>query len=296
MNFSAPYATGDIHNSAPHLQNGYIRISGDLVGAYDTYPKQLQSFGNTSVPKEIKTTRGQSNPGSYDWTEKLVANFNDFYALHQELVERPHDLATIQAYEAYKKRSEERKIKFSPSQIQSFGNTSLPKETSIIGGKSCPAEDNADNTTTFDDLSVEHRQVFEEFRRKRNEEFEAIKKKRMEKHEEEFLQEFLANLKKDREENITPAEEIKLPLSCSNQFETSAKLILEEDEVSEIERFNHDLIIDLVSTVTSVIETAESNSICAESIMSKEIGFIDQEHGKLSKIVVLDFSDRKSVV
>ena len=129
------------------------------VAAYDTSPKQLQSFGNTPVPKETKIIGVQSNPGFDDWTEKLVANFNEFYALHQELVERPHDLATIQAYEAYKKRSEERKIKFSPSQIQSFGNTSLPKETSIIRAQSCPAEDNADNTITSDDLSVEHRQV-----------------------------------------------------------------------------------------------------------------------------------------
>ena len=57
-NFSAPYATGDIHNLAPHLHNGYSQISGDPTGPYDTYPKQLQSFGNTSVPKEIKITRG----------------------------------------------------------------------------------------------------------------------------------------------------------------------------------------------------------------------------------------------
>ena len=231
------------------------------------------------------------------WKEKLATDFKKLNALHLKLEEKPHDLATIQAYEAYKKRREEErekyKIKCHPPQLQSFGNTSMPKETKIIGGKSCSAEVNADNTITFDDLSVEHRQVFEEFRRKRNEEFEAIKKKRMEKHEEEFLQEFLANLKKDREENITPAEEIKLPLSCSNQFESSAKPIQEEDEASEIERFNHDLMIDSVSTVTPVIETAESNSTCDESIMSKEIGFVDQEHGKLSKIVVLDFSGCK---
>ena len=143
MLFRSPYATGEIHNSASPLHNGYSRISGDSAGAhmppssvaaYDTSPKQLQSFGNTSVPKEIKITRGQSDPGSDDWTDKLVDNFKEFYALHHELVERPHDLATIQAYEAYKKRNDERKIKFSPSQIQSFGDTSLPKETSKIGG------------------------------------------------------------------------------------------------------------------------------------------------------------------
>ena len=40
-NFSAPYATGDIHNLALHLHNGYTRISGDPTGTYDTYPKKL---------------------------------------------------------------------------------------------------------------------------------------------------------------------------------------------------------------------------------------------------------------
>ena len=92
INYSAPYATSDIHNSAPYLHNGYSRISGDSTGASDTYPEQLHSLGNTSVPREVKITSGQSNQGSDDWTSKLVDDFKEFYALHRELVERPHDL------------------------------------------------------------------------------------------------------------------------------------------------------------------------------------------------------------
>ena len=55
--------------------------------------------------------------GLNSFKEKLLADFNEFYALNHELIERPHDPATIQAYEAYKKRSEERlthKVKVSP--------------------------------------------------------------------------------------------------------------------------------------------------------------------------------------
>jgi hypothetical protein len=33
-NYSAPFATSGIHNSAPHLHNGYSRISGNSIGTY----------------------------------------------------------------------------------------------------------------------------------------------------------------------------------------------------------------------------------------------------------------------
>ena len=83
------------------------------------------------------------------------------------------------------------------------------------------------------------------------------------------MQEFLANLKKYREENITPVGEIKLPLSCSNQVGPSTKPRQEEDEASQIGTVNHDRMINSVSTISSVIEKAEANSTCAESIVSK---------------------------
>jgi hypothetical protein len=68
--------------------------------------------------------------------EETLRKFSEFGALHWELIERAHDLATIQAYEAYKKRSVERKLyktMVSPSQLQSFGNISLPKDTKVNG-------------------------------------------------------------------------------------------------------------------------------------------------------------------
>jgi hypothetical protein len=76
--------------------------------------------------------------GNDDWKKQLLENFYEFQDLHRKLIERPHDPATIQAYEAYKKRSAEHqsyKTRVSPSQLQIFGNTSLPKETPSVGGK-----------------------------------------------------------------------------------------------------------------------------------------------------------------
>ena len=125
--------------------------------------------------------------GNNDWKEKLAAEFKKLNALNRELEENPHDPAAIQAYEAYnKKREEERKankIRFSPSRLQSFGNTTLPKETKSIGGQACPVDVNADNDITFDDLSEEHRQIFEALKKKRKEEFDALEKKLKEEHE-----------------------------------------------------------------------------------------------------------------
>jgi hypothetical protein len=64
-NFSAPYATSAIHNSATHLHTACRRISENSIGAHvtsshtvacDTPPKQLQNFGNTqlSLPKNAE--------------------------------------------------------------------------------------------------------------------------------------------------------------------------------------------------------------------------------------------------
>jgi hypothetical protein len=65
-------------------------------------------------------------------------------------------------------------------------------------------------------------------RKKCREESEAMRKKLEKKYEEEDLQEFLASLKKDRQDNITRVGEIKSPPPCSDQVEPSAKLRQEE--------------------------------------------------------------------
>ena len=67
-NFSVPYATVDIHNSAPHL-HGHSRISEKFTGAcmhsanivaYYSPPTKFQTFRNTqvSMPKESKSIGG----------------------------------------------------------------------------------------------------------------------------------------------------------------------------------------------------------------------------------------------
>ena len=91
-NFSAPYATGEIHNSASPLHNGYSRISGDLAGAH--------------VPSSTTVAYGFDG-----WKEKLATDFKKLNALHFKLEEKLHDLATIKAYEAYNKKREEEREK-----------------------------------------------------------------------------------------------------------------------------------------------------------------------------------------
>ena len=65
-NFSAPYTTVDVHNSAPHL-HGHGRISESSAGeqmpspttvAYHVPPTQLQNFGDISLPKDPKSVGG----------------------------------------------------------------------------------------------------------------------------------------------------------------------------------------------------------------------------------------------
>ena len=140
----------------------------------------------------------------------------------------------MQAYEAYKKRREEEreayKMKFYPSQLQNFGNTSLPKETKSVGGQSYPswaeaqeeymaranrdksklAEGSSDEftTPTFAQLPAKYQQAFEVLKKKRAEEFEVLKKK-MEEEDN-------AKLEKDLQDIINSSR------PCSNQVKPSA--------------------------------------------------------------------------
>jgi hypothetical protein len=119
-NFSAPYATGDIHNSASHLHNGYSRISENSI--------------ESQVPSSSAAAYGNN-----DCREKLAAEFKKLNALRRKQEENPCDVAAIHAYESYKKKREEERqacnVRFCPSQLQRFGNTSLPKEKTSIRGQ-----------------------------------------------------------------------------------------------------------------------------------------------------------------
>ena len=74
INSLAPYATVDVHNSAPHL-HAHSRISGNPAGAllpspntvaYNLAHTQLHNFGDISLPKEFESIGGQPNE---DWIE-----------------------------------------------------------------------------------------------------------------------------------------------------------------------------------------------------------------------------------
>jgi hypothetical protein len=93
-NFSAPYATPNIHYSAAHLHNTYSRISENSIEdhvpssntvAYDTPPKQLQNFGNTqvSLPKIIERSEERS---SKEWAEDLVEKVLEAIAIQRKMV------------------------------------------------------------------------------------------------------------------------------------------------------------------------------------------------------------------
>ena len=62
----------------------------------------------------------------------------------------------------------------------------------------------------FEELSAEHRQAFEEYKKA---------------HEEKEMQEFLAKFKKDRQGNITSIEEIKFPPLHNEQVELAVSKI-----------------------------------------------------------------------
>jgi hypothetical protein len=70
---------------------------------------------------------------------------------------------------------------------------------------------------------------------------------------------------------------------------------LRQEEALLIGSMNEENKHGSASMVNSVTGKAESKSTCAESNESKEASFIQQEHGKLSKTTVHDFSGRKGV-
>ena len=134
-----------------------------------------------------------------------------------------------------------------------------------------------------------------DLKRKRNEEFKKLEKKLKDeqeayrkKLEEEWTLDFLASLKKDRQKNITPVEEIKFTPPCNEQVELPHNSG-QESEASQIDRVHEESRNDSETVVASV-EKAESNITCAESIESKEASFIDEEHGEPSETAVLNFS------
>ena len=105
-NFLAPYATVDVHNSAPHL-HGHGRISETSTGpqmpsptavAYHVPPTQLQNFGAISLPKESKSVGGQFY---LDWVIKknLTSFWDECNVVLHELIKegRPINSTAIQA-------------------------------------------------------------------------------------------------------------------------------------------------------------------------------------------------------
>jgi hypothetical protein len=65
---------------------------------------------------------------------------------------------------------------------------------------------------------------------------------------------------------------------------------LKQEEAMLIDSINEENKNSSASMFNSVIEKAKSKSTCSEFIESKEASFVEQEHGKLSKTTVFDFS------
>ena len=84
-----------------------------------------------------------------------------------------------------------------------------------------PSEVDADNIIkpNFEELSTEHRQAFEEYKKAR---------------EEKEMQEFLAKFKKDRQGNITSIEEIKFPPLHNEQVEPAVGKSFSPEQSAEI--------------------------------------------------------------
>ena len=86
---------------------------------------------------------------------------------------------------------------------------------------------------SFDELSVDQRQVFEALKRQRREEAEAL----LGKKEEEDMEAFLASFKKDHQGAITSTGEIKLPPLLSKPTEPSVSTSqFSDDQMFEVER------------------------------------------------------------
>ena len=92
------------------------------------------------------------------------------------------------------------------------GNDKIPK----------PSEINADNIIkpNFEELSEEHRQAYEEYKKAR---------------EEKEMQEFVAKFKKDRQGNITPVGEIKFPPLHDEQVKPSVSNTFSPEVWAEID-------------------------------------------------------------
>ena len=92
------------------------------------------------------------------------------------------------------------------------GNDKIPK----------PSEINADNIIkpNFEELSEEHRQAYEEYKKAR---------------EEKEMKEFLAKYKKDRQGNITPVGEIKFPPLHDEQVKPSISNTFSPEVWAEID-------------------------------------------------------------
>ena len=145
INSLAPYATVDVHNSAPHL-HAHSRISGNPAGAllpspntvaYNLAPTQLHNFDGISLPKESNSIGGQPYP---DWVidNKLTYSWDLCNAIRQELIERgkPHDFEAVKARVVQMMHSPSTAApNIPPKQLQSFGN-SLPEESNSVGGQS----------------------------------------------------------------------------------------------------------------------------------------------------------------
>src|ERR1041385_3381952 len=95
------------------------------------------------------------------------------------------------------------------------------------------SEINTDNIIkpSLDDLSDEHRQIYEEFKKQSDEAHEALKKQR----EEENLQAFLGNFSKGRQGHATPIGEIKIPPLPVEPTKPNVSATFSQEQWAEIE-------------------------------------------------------------
>jgi hypothetical protein len=107
-NFSAPYATLDIHNSVMHLHNSYNRISENSIGAHvpcantvacDTSPTQLRNFGSTqvSLPKNTERSEGRSLK---EWADDLAKKVLEDRAMRANQQKKVHSVSTANSAKA----------------------------------------------------------------------------------------------------------------------------------------------------------------------------------------------------
>ena len=263
-NFSAPYATVDVHNSAPHL-HGHSRISENFTGthvpssntvAYNAYSMQFENFGNTheSLPKESESIAEQSLPEAVVAAlKKSLAQNKRISALCLEQYEKGlfPDYAAIKARVLQEDETSsidsigERAYGYTavhtpppstaayytpPTQLQNFGNTntSLPKDPKSIGGQ-----------TNLERAEIER----------------GVK----------ALRDRVQVLRQERIDRELAQRKEALPIDITG----------EKNDDSE--------------TKSASVEKAESSSIYSESIKSKEANIVENGHEKYSKTTILDF-------